>query len=93
MAMETRYYFAKRTYKKHLVLLKDKKRYVTFKADKEILKYLNFVDLKTLNKNKINYIIVDNNNNINIKTFKNNNYDIIYSRYMISELLKKLLCL
>jgi len=70
-----RYLFFKKMNKRSIVLIKSKKRYVTFDRDLEILKYIGFnieyeyCNLSYLDKYSINYIVLDNLEEENIKVY------------------------
>jgi len=70
-----RYLFLKKINKRSIVLIKSKKRYVTFDRDLEILKYIGFnieyeyCNLSYLDKYSINYIVLDNLEEENIKVY------------------------
>jgi len=70
-----RYLFFKKINKRSIVLIKSKKRYVTFDRDLEILKYIGFnieyeyCNLSYLDKYSINYIVLDNLEEENIKVY------------------------
>lgn len=64
--MKNRYIFFKRLYKDYVIIFVEKDRYISFGIDKYLLEYINNKDL--------NYIIVENDNDIKVKKFKKNEY-------------------
>lgn len=73
--MYKRYWFVKQLFKDYLVILKKQNHFISFNIDNEILDYLVFTDdFSLIDRYHINYIVVDNLEIINNKSFKNNNY-------------------
>ncbi len=74
--MYKRYEFIKRIYKKYIIILEKKNRYISYGIDRDILKYMMFVgDIDILNKYEINYIIVDNLDIVKQDEFQVNKYN------------------
>ena len=77
--MFTRYKFIKKLYPNYLVIIKYNDKFKSFRMDGLLLNYL--IDnnkIKKLNKLKINYVIVNNLDIIEIIEFLNNNRKYIY---------------
>lgn len=92
--MKERYIILKKLYPNYLVLIKTKNKtklfkykYETLGIDKKIFKYLKG---KYLNQN-VNYIILENLEIIEIKTFVNNQYEIIKSKVITLEIINSLI--
>lgn len=73
--MKNRYIFFKRLYKDYVIVFVEKDRYISFGIDKYLLEFINNKDL--------NYIIVDNDNDIKVKKFKVNKYrEYVYKIFL-----------
>ena len=86
--MKNGYLFFKRLYKDYLLLLIKKDKLLSFNIDNRIISILfsssNNI-LEVLTTNSINYIIVDNLDIIEIKSFTNNNYNLYKKKaYLIA---------
>lgn len=86
--MKNGYLFFKRLYKDYLLLLIKKDKLLSFNIDNRIISILfsssNNI-LEVLTTNSINYIIVDNLDIIEIKSFTNNNYNLYKKKaYLIT---------
>ena len=75
--MKNRYIFFKRLFPNYVVLLNDK----TMGIDKYLKEFIK--------NNDINYIIVDNDNIIEIKKVENNNYKYYVMRLFLKNLIDK----
>lgn len=86
--MKNRYLFFKRLYKDYLLLLIKKDKLLSFNIDNRIISILSSSSnniLEVLTTNSINYIIVDNLDIIEIKSFTNNNYNLYKKKaYLIT---------
>ena len=72
--MFTRYKFIKKLYPNYLVIIKYADKLKSFRMDGLLLNYLiENKKIKKLNKLKINYVIVNNLDIIEIKEYLNNN--------------------
>ena len=87
MAYQNRYVFIKRTYPKTIILFQKDNKYIGYKEDKELLKFLKFRKLKDLERLKINYIIVRNMEIIDHQEYENNMYNIYYLRFRLTNLI------
>jgi len=83
--------------KRSIVLIKSKKRYVTFDRDLEILKYIGFnfeyeyCNLNYLDKYSINYIVLDNLEVIVDKEYSVNNYMKYFKVMCLSKILNEVI--
>lgn len=86
--MKNRYLFFKRLYKDYLLLFTKKDKLLSFNIDNRIISILSSSSnniLEVLTTNSINYIIVDNLDIIEIKSFTNNNYNLYKKKaYLIT---------
>lgn len=86
--MKNRYIFFKRLYKYYLLLFTKKDKLLSFNIDNRIISILSSSSnniLEVLTTNSINYIIVDNLDIIEIKSFTNNNYNLYKKKaYLIT---------
>ena len=86
--MKNRYIFFKRLYKDYLLLFIKKDKLLSFNIDNRIISILSSSSnniLEVLTTNSINYIIVDNLDIIEIKTFTNNSYNLYKKKaYLIT---------
>ena len=78
--MKERYEVIKKLYPNYLILIRYKDKLKTFKEDKIIYNYIN--------KNNINYIILDKLDIEKIKEYSDNNYINIYFKIKIINILK-----
>lgn len=80
--------FFKRLYKDYLLLFIKKDKLLSFNIDNRIISILSSSSnniLEVLTTNSINYIIVDNLDIIEIKTFTNNSYNLYKKKaYLIT---------
>lgn len=90
MSYRNRYVFIKRTYPKNIVLFLKKGKYISYGLDKEFLKYLRFKKINDLNYWHINYLILENMQILEHKTFANNTYDFRYYQFRMMVLLNML---
>ena len=90
--MKNRYIFFKRLYKDYLLLFTKKDNLLSFNIDNRIISILSSSSnniLEVLTTNSINYIIVDNLDIIEIKTFTNNSYNLYKKKaYLITLVLR-----
>lgn len=86
--MKNRYLFFKRLYKDYLLLFAKKDNLLSFNIDNRIISILSSSSnniLEVLTTNSINYIIVDNLDIIEIKSFTNNSYNLYKKKaYLIT---------
>lgn len=88
MSMINRYNFTKNIYKDYIVLIVRKKKLYTFNQDKRILNYIGFNNkIYRIRKRKINYLILDDLDIIEIIKYDNNNYN----KYLLLSYLKDIL--
>ena len=71
--IKTRYLFLKRLYPNCVIIILKKDKYITFDIDNKILNLLDS-SFNNLDKNYINYLIIDNLNIIKISIYINNRY-------------------
>lgn len=80
--MKNRYIFFKKLFPEHIIIFNDGKRLKSIKKDKILMNYM---------KNKdMNYIIVDNENNIEEYKCKKNNYKKYIIRLFLYDLLENM---
>ena len=74
--MYNRYLEIKRIYKEYIILIRKKEKLLSFGEDSRILSYLNITDKKKriLNRYKINYLVLDNLDIEEFKSFDGNRY-------------------
>ena len=86
--IKNRYIFFKRLYKDYLLLFIKKDKLLSFNIDNRIISILSSSSnniLEVLTTNSINYIIVDNIDIIEIKSFTNNSYNLYKKKaYLIT---------
>ena len=66
--IKTRYLFLKRLYPNYVIIILKKDKYITFDIDNKIFNLLNN-SFNNLDKNYINYLIIDNLNIIKINIY------------------------
>lgn len=71
--IKTRYLFLKRLYPNYVIIILKKDKYITFDIDNKIFNLLDS-SFNNLDKNYINYLIIDNLNIIKISIYINNRY-------------------
>ena len=71
--IKTRYLFLKKLYPNYVIIILKKDKYITFDIDNKIFNLLNN-SFNNLDKNYINYLIIDNLNIIKINIYINNRY-------------------
>ena len=91
MSRINRYKFTKNIYPNYIVLLTRKNKYITFDIDLKLIDYLEVdEDLTILDKLHINYLVLDDLEIINIKSYKDNNYDKYCLGLVINKVVKKI---
>ena len=91
MSRINRYKFTKNIYPDYIVLLTRKNKYITFDIDLKLIDYLEVdEDLSILDKLHINYLVLDDLEIINIKSYKDNNYDKYCLGLVINKVVKKI---
>ena len=91
MSRINRYKFTKNIYPDYIVLLNKKNKYITFDIDLKLIDYLEVdEDLTILDKLHINYLVLDDLEIINIKSYKDNNYDKYCLGLVINKVVKKI---
>ena len=91
MSRINRYKFTKNIYPDYIVLLTRKNKYITFDIDLKLTDYLEVdEDLTILDKLHINYLVLDDLEIINIKSYKDNNYDKYCLGLVINKVVKKI---
>ena len=91
MSRINRYKFTKNIYTDYIVLLTRKNKYITFDIDLKLIYYLEVdEDLTILDKLHINYLVLDDLEIINIKSYKDNNYDKYCLGLVINKVVKKI---
>ena len=86
--MKNRYSEIKKLYDDYLILIKKKNKYLSYENDKEILDYIKFSKVKELKKRKINYLILENLDIIEMIDNKEKNK---YYTYFIKVKIKRML--
>ena len=91
MSRINRYKFTKNIYQDYIVLLNKKNKYITFDIDLKLTDYLEVDEILTiLDKLHINYLVLDDIEIINIKSYKDNNYDKYCLGLVINKVVKKI---
>ena len=76
MSMINRYKFTKNIYKNYLVIIYRLGNYYSFSYDKDILKYIKFKgSTNIIKRRRINYLVLNNLDIIEINKYKDNRYD------------------
>lgn len=84
-----RYAFLKNSFKNSVVFLEKNNKLKTY--DKEFLKFIKYKNLKSLDKLKIDYIVVNNMTIIEHKKFDKNKYQLYYARFRLYKLIKSII--
>lgn len=87
--MDKRYLEIKNLFKEHVIIFKNKDRYISFFEDKEIInmiKYRKFSDLKDYD---IDYLVLDNLEIIEKYESANNRYHILSNKCKIINVIKR----
>lgn len=88
MSRINRYKIAKMLHPDYVILLLDKDRYITYDNDFEIIKFIKLKkSCKVLKKHNINYLVLDNLDIIDMKSYDNNNYDRYLKLIMLNKIL------
>ena len=91
MSRINRYKFTKNIYTDYIVLLTRKNKYITFDIDLKLTDYLEVdEDLTILDKLHINYLVLDDLEIINIKSYKDNNYNKYCLGFVLNKVIKKI---
>ena len=90
MSIRNRYVFIKRTYPNTIVVFKKENKYKSYGEYEKFLEYLKFHKLNDLNKLNINYIVIGDMAILEHKTFKNNNFNIYYSKFNLFKLFNQI---
>ncbi len=80
--MQNRYIFFKRLFPNYLVIFIKNNKYWTIGIDKKIIKYQK--------NNDIDYVVINDENKVNIIKGKVNNYDFYIYQEFLLDLIKKL---
>ena len=76
MSMINRYKFTKKIYSDYLVIIYRLGNYYSFSYDKDILKYIKFKgNTNIIKRRRINYLVLNNLDIIEINKYKDNRYD------------------
>ena len=91
MSAYNRYYFTKKIYPNYLILLYKKGRYYSYGNDSKILRYIKFKNkLRYLDKNRINYLVLDNLDIVIKKEYDDNKLDkylyLVYLNEIFNEI-------
>ena len=85
--LKTRHGFIKNIYNDYIIIYIKNNNYYIY--DYEFLFILKGKLINKLNKNRINYLIIDNMNIINKITFNDNKYNYYNIRFMIYKIITK----
>ncbi len=80
--MKNRYYFFKKLFKEYVIVFEKNKKYVSLGIDNILIKYLN---------DSINYIVINNDNKIDVYEFNKNNYRLYVYKVFLNNLLERYL--
>lgn len=86
--MKNRYLFLKRQYSDYLILFYKKGKMTSYSLDKKIFDYITKNNINIVN---VNYIIIDEKNNIDKHEFKNNKYYELLKKYYVNSILNKII--
>lgn len=84
--MYNRYLFFKKLYPDYIILIIKGDKLKSIGIDKEILNYIGYEDIKDINKESINYIIINGLEIEEIKENKVNNYDTYFLRVELTKM-------
>ena len=89
MSMINRYLFTKNIYNNYLVIIYRLGNYYSFYSDKEIIKYIKFKgNTRILKQKRINYLILNNLDIVEINNYNNNTYDYYLMIVIIIKVLR-----
>ena len=89
MSMINRYLFTKNVYNNYLVIIYRLGNYYSFYSDKEIIKYIKFKgNTRILKQKRINYLILNNLDIVEINNYNNNIYDYYLMIVIIIKVLR-----
>ena len=89
MSMINRYLFTKNVYNNYLVIIYRLGNYYSFYSDKEIIKYIKFKgNTRLLKQKRINYLILNNLDIVEINNYNNNTYDYYLMIVIIIKVLR-----
>lgn len=87
--MINRYLFTKNIYNNYLVIIYRLGNYYSFYSDKEIIKYIKFKgNTRILKQKRINYLILNNLDIVEINNYNNNTYDYYLMIVIIIKVLR-----
>ena len=87
--MINRYLFTKNVYNNYLVIIYRLGNYYSFYSDKEIIKYIKFKgNTRILKQKRINYLILNNFDIVEINNYNNNTYDYYLMIVIIIKVLR-----
>ena len=87
--MINRYKFTKNIYSDYLVIIYRLGNYYSFYSDKEIIKYIKFKgNTRILKQKRINYLILNNLDIVEINNYNNNTYDYYLMIVIIIKVLR-----
>ncbi len=89
MSMINRYLFTKNVYNNYLVIIYRLGNYYSFYSDKEIIKYIKFKgNTRILKQKRINYLILNNLDIVEINNYNNSTYDYYLMIVIIIKVLR-----
>lgn len=87
--MINRYLFTKNVYNNYLVIIYRLGNYYSFYSDKEIIKYIKFKgNTRILKQKRINYLILNNLDIVEINNYNNSTYDYYLMIVIIIKVLR-----
>lgn len=86
-----RYVFLKRIYHNYIILFRKNNKLISYSIDKELLDFLNFKNLKLLNKLKINYLVIENLTILEKESFEKNNYELYIKQLELIKIVRYLI--
>lgn len=86
--MKNRYLFLKRQYIDYLILFYKKGKMTSYSIDKKIFDY---ITKNNINITNVNYIIIDEKNNIDKYEFIDNKYYELLKKYYLSSILNNII--
>ena len=91
MSASNRYYFTKELYPNYLVLIIKKNKLISFGRERRLLEYIGFNGkINYIRRRKINYLILDNLDIIEIKNYNNDNLNKYLSLMNSEEIFKEI---
>lgn len=85
--MKNRYLFLKRQYKDYLILFYKKSKVTSYGLDKKLLQ---FIDINCLDIMNVNYILIDEKNNMDKYDCSDNKYYELLKKYYLNNIINRI---